>query len=153
MLISYIHLSSPSCCLLHPTPLDHHSAPYWVPCVTQQLPTSYLFYTWFYMYIYIYINATLSICPAFFLHYIHKSHLHLHLYSCSENRFINTICLDSIYIYICVCVFIFVFSFWLTSVWMTDSRFIHITANDPVSLLYMAIKYSMVYVYLNFFIH
>ena len=28
------------------TPLGHHKVPGWAPCVTQQLPTSYLFYTW-----------------------------------------------------------------------------------------------------------
>ena len=30
----------------HPTPLDHHRDTGWGPCVKQQLPTSYLFYTW-----------------------------------------------------------------------------------------------------------
>ena len=30
---------------LHPTPLGHHRAPSWAPYTTQQLPTSYLFYT------------------------------------------------------------------------------------------------------------
>ena len=27
----------------HPTPLGHHRAPEWAPCIVQQLPTSYLF--------------------------------------------------------------------------------------------------------------
>ena len=30
-----------------PTPLGHHRAPGWVPCIIQQLPNSYLFYTWY----------------------------------------------------------------------------------------------------------
>ena len=30
----------------HPTPLDHHRAPSWASCALQQVPTSYLFYTW-----------------------------------------------------------------------------------------------------------
>ena len=32
--------------LPHTPPLDHHGALSWAPCATQQLPTSYLFYTW-----------------------------------------------------------------------------------------------------------
>ena len=61
--------------------------------------------------------------------------LHLHLYSHPANRFRNTIFLDSM----CVCVNIgYTFSsFWLTSLCIADSKFIHIT-NDPVSLLFVA---------------
>ena len=39
--ITYIFL--PSSWTHHPTPLGHHRAPSWAPCVTQQLPTSCLF--------------------------------------------------------------------------------------------------------------
>ena len=31
----------------HPHPLGYHRGPIWVPCTIQQLPTSYLFYTWY----------------------------------------------------------------------------------------------------------
>ena len=53
--------------------------------------------------------------------------LHLCFYSCPANRFISTIFLD--FIYICVNTHLF-FSFWLPSLCMTYSRFIHITTND-----------------------
>ena len=36
----------PFSALSHSIPLGHHRALSWVPCVIQQLPTSYLFYTW-----------------------------------------------------------------------------------------------------------
>ena len=44
-----IHISPPCWASLpfpHPSSLDHHRAPGWAPCVTQQLLTSYLFCTW-----------------------------------------------------------------------------------------------------------
>ena len=36
---------------------------------------------------------------------------------------------------------------------MTDSRFIHIITNDPVSFLHVAEYYSLEYMHHNFFIH
>ena len=36
---------------------------------------------------------------------------------------------------------------------MTVSRCIHVSANDPVSFLFMAEQYSIVYMYHIFFIH
>ena len=44
----------------HPIPLSHHRVPGWAPCVIQQLLTSYLFHTWWY----IYVDATFSIHPT-----------------------------------------------------------------------------------------
>ena len=44
----------------HLTPLGHHRTPGWAPCAIQQLPTSYLLYTWQC----IYINTTLPVCPT-----------------------------------------------------------------------------------------
>ena len=35
----------------HPTPLGHHRALSWAPCAIQQVPTSYLFYTWEWAYV------------------------------------------------------------------------------------------------------
>ena len=43
----------------HLTPLGCQRALDWAPCVTQQFPTSYLFFTWSC----IYVSATFSICP------------------------------------------------------------------------------------------
>ena len=36
---------------------------------------------------------------------------------------------------------------------MTVSRSIHVSTNDPISFLFMAELYSIVYMYHNFFIH
>ena len=55
----YIHISPPSWIFLsshHTTPLGHHSATGWTPCL-QQPPTSFLYYKWQC----IYCNATLPI--------------------------------------------------------------------------------------------
>ena len=40
--------------------------------------------------------------------------------------------------YICVNIQYLFFSFWLTSLCMTDSKFIHITTNDPILFFLMA---------------
>ena len=57
----------------HPIPLGHHRAPSSAPYAIQQLPTSYLYYTWQY----IYVSATFSIRPTLSLpHCVHKSVLH-----------------------------------------------------------------------------
>ena len=78
----------------HPIPLGHHRAPGWAPCVIQQLPTSYLFFT------------VVNICqcyslgssnPLFPLLPPQVHSLHLHLHSFPANRFISTISLASIY--------------------------------------------------------
>ena len=84
----------------HLTPLGHHRALSWAPCVIWQLPTSFLFY----IQLCLYVNATLSICPT--LPFPSAScpqvgSLRLSLHSCPENRFISTICLDSIYTCCC----------------------------------------------------
>ena len=79
-------------------------------------------------------------------------HIHtlcLDLYSCPENRFICTIFLDSTYMRYHM---IFVFHF-LTSVSMTNPTSIHISTNDPVSLLFMTQKYSIICMHHIFFIH
>ena len=41
----------------------------------------------------------------------------------------------------------------LTSLCVTDSRSIHVSTNDPISFLFMAEYYSIVYMYHIFFIH
>ena len=79
--------------LPHSTTLGHDRAPSWAPCAIKQLPTSYLFYTW---YVYIYINATLWICLTLsFLPYVHMSVFYVWVYSCLASRLICTAFLDS----------------------------------------------------------
>ena len=62
----------------------------------------------------------------------HVHSLHLHLYSCPANRFIVPFFLDSIH----KCDMFF--SFWLPSLCITGSRFIHLTITDSNSFLFMA---------------
>ena len=45
------------------------------------------------------------------------------------------------------------FSFWLTSLCIIGSSFIHLIRTDSDVFLFMAEKYSIVYMYHNFFIH
>ena len=46
-----------------------------------------------------------------------------------------------------------IFSFWLTSLWIIDNRFIHLSRTDSNAFLFMAEQYSIVYIYQNFFFH
>ena len=55
--------------------------------------------------------------------------------------------------YICINIQYLFFSFWLPSLCMTDSRSSHVSTNDPVSFLFMAESYSIVYIHLISFIH
>ena len=68
-----IHTSLPSQASLlspNPTPLGHHRASGWAPCVIQQLLTSYIFYTRQC----IYVDATFSIRTTLsFPHCVHKA--------------------------------------------------------------------------------
>ena len=80
------------------------------------------------------LSSSPSLCPR-------VCPLHLHLHSCPANRLFratkpiyHTIFLDSIYMYYIRHLF---FSFWLTSLCMIDSGFIHIITDDPISFLFM----------------
>ena len=49
----YVYIHMCMCIYISPPswashPLCHHRAPSWAPCVTEQLPTSYLFHTWYF---------------------------------------------------------------------------------------------------------
>ena len=44
----------------HPTPVDFHRVPGWVPCDIQQIPTSYLFY----IYMCVCMSMHLQSCPT-----------------------------------------------------------------------------------------
>ena len=95
--ISYKYTYVSSLLSLPPTPLGHHRAPSWALCAMQQLPTSYLLYTWWC----IYVSPTLSICPTLsFLHCVHKpfsrsaSLFHLLCLACYQS---STLCRGSSY--------------------------------------------------------
>ena len=113
---------------LHPTPLGCYRASGWAPCVIQKLPTSY------FTYVNIYVSMLLSSHPPFPLLCPEVYSLCLHLYSCPANGFISTIFLASICMHYYT---IFVF-LWLTSCYVTVSRFIHLTRTDSSSFLFMA---------------
>ena len=97
------------------------------------LPTSYLFYIWYYIYVHATLSLRLSLsfpppCPQ-----VHS--LCLRLYSCPAPRFFITI---FFYIpYTCVSIQYLFFSFSLTSLCMTDSRSIHLNTNNSISFLFM----------------
>ena len=55
--------------------------------------------------------------------------------------------------HICVNIRYLFCSFWLTSLCMTVSRSFHVSRNDPILFLFMAEKYSIVYMYHIIFIH
>ena len=82
----------------HPTLLGHR-APSWVSCVIQWIPSTYLFNAVFS------VRPTLSFPTASTVHY-----LHLHLYSCPENRFISTVFLESTQVCVHCHVWLFVTS-------------------------------------------
>ena len=102
----------------HPTPLGCHRALSWVPCIVQQLPISYLFYTWWY----IYFNAIFSVRPTHsFPHKeretVHKSVLYVSVPPLQIGSSVP-ILLDSI----CVNIWYLFYSFWLFSLCIIDSR-------------------------------
>ena len=125
----------PPCHPPYPTPLCHQTALSWAPCAIQQVPTSYLFYTW-YIYHTVYISILISqfIPPPFPL-CVHMFILYICGSSCCANGFNYTMFLDFTRRHYYT---IFVFSFWLTSLCMIDSRSIQIFTDGPISFLFMA---------------
>ena len=116
---------------LHPTPLGCHRALTWAPCVPQQIPTGYLLCIWWW----ICFSATLSVHPTLsFPCCVCKSVL----YVCIS---IAALQIDSsilfFYIpYICINIQCLFFSFWLTSLCMIGSRFIHLIRTDSSVFLF-----------------
>ena len=55
--------------------------------------------------------------------------------------------------HICISIWYLRFSFWLTSLCIIRSSFIHLIRTDLNAFLFMAEKYSIVYMNHNFFIH
>ena len=77
--------------------------------------------------------------------------LHLCLFCCLIYRVIIIIFLN--YIYICVNILHWCFSFWLTSLCIIGSSFIHLIRTDSNAFFFIAEWYSIVYMYHRFFIH
>ena len=75
--------------------------------------------------------------------------LHLHLHSFPTNRLICPIFLDAIHMHD---IQYLLFSFWVSSLCITDSRFIYLTTSDWNSFLFMAEWYFIIYMY-DIFIH
>ena len=76
--------------------------------------------------------------------------LHLHLHSFLTNRLICPIFLDAIHMHDIQYLF---FSFWVSSLCITDSRFIYLTTSDWNSFLFMAEWRFVIRMYDIFFIH
>ena len=83
--------------------------------------------------------------------HVHKSTLCLFLYCWPVSKFFSTIFLD--FVYICTRIWYLSFPFWLTSLCIIGSRFIHLIRTDWKAFLFMAEQYSIVYMNHNFFIH
>ena len=100
------------------------------------------------------ISIILYIILSFILSFsqVHKSGLYvcLHLHCCPANRFINTIFLV-LYTYINIW-YLFI-SFWLTSLCMIASRFVHLIRTDSNAFLFYSWVIFHVYLYHNFFTH
>ena len=59
--INYKYTYIPSLLRLpHTPPLDHHWALSWAACAIQQLPTSYLFYTWYCIFLLLFGHSVMS---------------------------------------------------------------------------------------------
>ena len=148
-----VHIFPSSSISLPPSAHSHSSRLLQIPCLSflrhTQIPTGYLF---------TYVSVYHPCCS------LHSSHplprlphpspqvcsLSPHLHSCSENRFVNPILPESIY----MCVDIrYLFFSDLTSLCITGSGFIHLIRTDSNSFLFMAEYYSIVYMYHCSFIH
>ena len=82
--------------------------------------------------------------------YPYVGYLHLCLYFCFVNKILST---SFFFLQIShICTYMQYLFFWLTSLWMAISRSIHISANNPVSFLFMAEQYSIINTYHIFFI-
>ena len=167
-----MHISSPSWASFHApiSPIRPSHQGHQAKLCVIQLPTSSVFYTVVYIcqcYSFLLLHTLLSLpCP-------HIPSLYLHLYSCPANSFINTIFLDIIYtlfltyfpLYVRLYIhppqsnwltFItfysveipYIFSFWLTSLCIAGSEFIHLSPTYSNWLLFMAEYILYIYIYM-----
>ena len=77
--------------------------------------------------------------------------IHLCPFCCCAYRVIVTFFLNSIYI--CISILCWCFSFWLTSLCIIGSSFIHLIRTGSNAFFLMAEKYSTVYMYHSFLIN
>ena len=120
--------------LPHPIPLSHPSAPALAPCLMHR--------TWIGDLLHILIIYTFQHYPlkSFHPRLLPQSpkdcSLHLCLFCCLTYRVIITIFLNSVYI--CVSILYWCFSFWLTSLCIIGSGFIHLIRTDSNAFFLMA---------------
>ena len=105
----------------HPSPLGHPRAPVGAPCAVTA-GSRCLSVLHMLVYLFQASSQFILLCPSSLRPRVHS--LHLHLYSCPVNKLISTIFLDSVYLYMLP--WYLFFSFWLTSLSITDFRYIHI---------------------------
>ena len=116
-------LNLPPNCLLIPS---HWVVPVhwlWVPCFMHWTWTGHLFHIWWYMF---QCYSLKSSHPHLLPQGPKGCSLYLCLFCCLKYRVIVTIFLNSMYIYVNVLVFFF----WLTSLCMIGSSFIHLIRAD-----------------------
>ena len=130
-----------------PQPSACCRAPVWVPWVTQQIPTGHVFYIRYCKFPC--YSLHLPFCLLSF-HHVHRSVLHVCL-STAALRINSSV--PSLQIpCICVSIWYLSFSFWLTSLCIICSSFVHLIRTDPDAFLSMAEWYCIVYIYHSFFI-
>ena len=79
--------------------------------------------------------------------------LFLCIFVCFADLHVGSLVLSFKIPYICINIQYLSFSFWLTSVCVAGSRFMHLIKPDSNSFLFIAESYSIVYMYHNFLIH
>ena len=126
MYICTLPLESPSHLLPIPTPLGFYRVPVWIPWVIQQIPIGCLL-------IYVSVYASMLLSPFISPSLSSAPPLSISLFSMSVSPFL--LCeqihqyhpSSSHYIfYICINIQYLIFSFWLTSLCIIDSSFIHL---------------------------
>ena len=110
-----------------PHPSACHRAPVWVPWVIEKIPIGYLFYTWYCKFLCYSLHTSpllplLWPCPE-------VCSVCLFLHCCPENEFISAI---SQFPYIHVSIWCLYFSFWLTSLCIMGSSFVHLIRTDSM---------------------
>ena len=128
----------------HPTPLWWYSAPVRVSWDIHKFPLA-ICVTYGNVSFHGTLSIQLTLPPSTYVY-----SLCLFFLCCPVSKFFSTIFLDSIYIY--VRMWYLSFSFWLTSLCIIGSRFIHLFRTDSNVIILMAEKYSIV-LHHNFFIH
>ena len=115
----------------------------WVIPVHQPQASCILHWTWtgnsFLIWYYTYINAILPIIPLPLPQSPKEYSIHLCLFCCLTYRVIITIFLNSI----CVSILYWCFTFWLTSLCIIGSSFIHLIRTDSNVLFNLDVHQQM----------